>query len=137
MRGTVLHMAGIEIFSGLMSCGTVACQLREGNYSDIGNVSAWNEKCEQQHGREVAKLESRERFESEHRAKVQRYIADHPDLDEKKKSDIRGHCPVPGMTKEEVRLFLNDPVEVIRDPQELAKAAPLAKRGLEGRVDEA
>jgi hypothetical protein len=76
-------------------------------------------------------------FESQQRQKIEAYIVDHPGLDEKRKSELRQFAPKVGMTKAEVRLLLNGPVDNIRDQRLIAEAAQQFWPELQGRVDEA
>jgi hypothetical protein len=70
-------------------------------------------------------------------AEVEDYISKNPNLNERKKVQLRQLTVYPGMTTTEVRLFLNASPRVTRDQQEIMKRAEKFWPELQGRVDEA
>ena len=76
-------------------------------------------------------------FKGQLKAKVEQYLATHPIQDENRKFWLLHLEVIRGMTREEVRLLLGEPVEIIHEPETLQEAAKQFWRDLEGRAREA
>jgi hypothetical protein len=101
-----------------------------------GAINDWREKYRERYKREPSPIEVSIQ-EGKFKTEVEDYIAKNSNLSERKKSQLRQLSIYPGMTKTEVKLFLNAPVRVVRDSRELAKLAEKFWPELQGRVDEA
>jgi len=76
------------------------------------------------------------RFKAQYQLKIDDYIAQHSELDEKRKVDLRSLRPKIGMTKQEVALFLIGPFEKIDSQEGLAINAGKYWPELKNRVSE-
>jgi hypothetical protein len=132
-------MAGFELASGVIAIFSLLHIIGSGGVpSRIGaTVSAWEEQCERQHGRVVMKMDGAYGADVKDRERIEKYIADHPELDGEKTANMRSFCAVPGMSKDEVRLLMNGPVEEIRGLHELSRTARLLEPELKNSADEA
>jgi hypothetical protein len=101
-----------------------------------GAINDWREKYRERYKREPSPIEVSIQ-EGKFKTEVENYIAKNSNLDERKKSQLRNLTTYPGMTKTEVKLFLNAPVRIVRDSREMAKLAEKFWSELQGRVDEA
>jgi hypothetical protein len=131
-------MSGIELFAGIMALLSFTSMVAGGKLSRIGSAaSAFEEQCEREHGRVVMVQNGAYAAGAEQRKRIQKYVADHPEMEAARRDNLKGYCAAPGMTKEEVRVLMNGPVEEIRTARELAKAVRGVDPGLKNRVDEA
>ena len=130
------------MFSGLTvlvlviaSCYGSVPYVRKFENSGGGAVRDWDDKFYKVHGRYSSKSEH-EAYTSQLKGKVEQYLAANADIAERKKSQLRTLTPHKGMTKNEVRLFLNGPVAVSRDLKVMAEQAGSLWPRLQGAVDE-
>src|SRR4051812_11321753 len=122
MRRIHFSIAVFAIAFGLTSCCSLIHTIHERISKGQEVVSDWRQKYCQTHIRCPNQQESA-RFRSLFQAKIEKYIADHPEFIENKKSELRGSSPLIAMTKTEMSFFVNDPFERIKNPEELAKRA--------------
>jgi hypothetical protein len=99
-------------------------------------VNIWRSRYFAKWNREPSQQEARAK-NAEFKSNVERYISAHPSLTEGKKSNLRTLEVFREMTKAEVVLLLDEPSQIIRDPEGIAKKAQQFWPELKSRVDEA
>jgi hypothetical protein len=101
-----------------------------------GAVNLWNSRYFDMRNHWPSQQESGAK-RTEIKSKVESYISAHPDLTERKKSNLRNLEVFREMTKTEVLLLLGEPNQIIRGPDGIAKKAEQFGPELKSRVDEA
>jgi hypothetical protein len=131
-----LSLAGFVFLCGLANCYFFPRYVHKRYFAGHYAIKDWRDKYAAVHGHEPSQ-EAIDAYRARLKAQVEEYIATHPNLTEQKKTHGRNLNVYSGMTKNEVRFFLNAPVKVLRDPEDMAKHSGQFWPELQGRVDEA
>jgi hypothetical protein len=129
MKPTWWQIGSAGVLLTLLGCGFLVHErMKGGPYA----VTYWRDTRPQEPT--WAEIDS---FKAQRTARVEQYLATHPIQDEKRKFWLQHLEVVRGMTPEEVKLIVGEPVEIIREPDKLQAAAKQYWRDLEGRTREA
>lgn len=131
----LMYLSFAALLLAFASCYAFVPYVRKLENSGPDSVNDWANKYDKSQGRYPSNAE-KAAIESQLKDKVARYIAANPGLTDLKKSQLRTLYVQLGMTKSEVRLFLNRPVAVNRDLKVMAEQADTLWPELQPGIDE-